>query len=442
VSSADVPEGWLWEEVAVANGEGIIDVRGDDFESGLLVEGQPVVLHWSDCAGSVGQLLVRSRDTQGLSDRLRQLRHFAGGGLDTRLSLATQIAPLLNLFTNGSYRLNYQPAVPDCDVVEFQDWNANAPSCDGFYSCGTVLILTQRSGTLRQERVEFFQGRIAAGIRPVVLAAGVNSGFCSFVLDGHHKLQAYRALGVPPAVLFIERQDARPIPLRDGLQFFAQAQRHQQEYRRVKTTYGVVHDAEEWAECTTPWRLGRSVNGRVSDRKIRLFACACCRQLWGQWNQPTRDAVETLERFADGAANQGELASAYQVLEEARATTRTSDRLYNVCSQVAGAALPKPYCGAPVRSVPDPVVLNLIHDVFGNPFCQGRVDPTWLTWNGGTVAKLARTVYDERAYERLPILADALEEAGCTDATMLGHCRGPGQHVRGCWVLDLLLGKE
>jgi hypothetical protein len=69
------------------------------------------------------------------------------------------------------------------------------------------------------------------------------------------------------------------------------------------------------------------------------------------------------------------------------------------------------------------------------------VYPVWLCWHGGTIPKLAQAIYDERAFDRLPVLADALEEAGCTDADLLGHLRGPGPHVRGCWALDLLLGK-
>ena len=70
------------------------------------------------------------------------------------------------------------------------------------------------------------------------------------------------------------------------------------------------------------------------------------------------------------------------------------------------------------------------------------MDPAWLAWNGGTVRKLAEAIYDERAFDRLPVLADALEEAGCADEGVLRHCRGGGPHVRGCWVIDLILGKE
>src|SRR5262249_20594224 len=77
----------------------------------------------------------------------------------------------------------------------------------------------------------------------------------------------------------------------------------------------------------------------------------------------------------------------------------------------------------------------LLHDIFGNPFRTVLVDPSWLAWNGKTVLKLARGIYVGRAFDRLPILADALEDAGCTNADILDHCRGPGPHVRGCWVI-------
>jgi hypothetical protein len=79
-----------------------------------------------------------------------------------------------------------------------------------------------------------------------------------------------------------------------------------------------------------------------------------------------------------------------------------------------------------------------LRDIFGNPFQTVSFDPTWRT---PSVVALARTAYEERRFEDLPLLADALEEAGCTDEAILAHCRGPGPHVRGCWVVDLLLAR-
>jgi hypothetical protein len=85
---------------------------------------------------------------------------------------------------------------------------------------------------------------------------------------------------------------------------------------------------------------------------------------------------------------------------------------------------------------------EILRDLFGNPFRPVSVKSAWLAWDGGTVPRLAQSIYDDRAFDRLPALADALEEAGCTDSDILGHCRGPGPHVKGCWVVDLILGKD
>ncbi|WP_439623788.1 hypothetical protein [Gemmata sp.] len=81
---------------------------------------------------------------------------------------------------------------------------------------------------------------------------------------------------------------------------------------------------------------------------------------------------------------------------------------------------------------------ELVHEFFGNPFRPVALDPAWCT---STVVALARGIYDERAFDRMPILADALQDAGCDSADVLTHCRGPGPHARGCWVVDLVLGK-
>src|SRR5262249_35215360 len=82
---------------------------------------------------------------------------------------------------------------------------------------------------------------------------------------------------------------------------------------------------------------------------------------------------------------------------------------------------------------------DLLRDIFGNPFRPNAIDQSWLT---PRVKTLAKAIYDDRSFGGLPILADALEEAGCTNANILDHCHKPGEHVRGCWVVDLVLGKE
>src|SRR5436190_674337 len=82
---------------------------------------------------------------------------------------------------------------------------------------------------------------------------------------------------------------------------------------------------------------------------------------------------------------------------------------------------------------------GLLRDIFGNPFRPILANPSWLT---STVVQLAEGIYADRALDRIPILADALQDAGCDNANILDHCRGPGPHVRGCWVVDAVLGKE
>jgi hypothetical protein len=84
-------------------------------------------------------------------------------------------------------------------------------------------------------------------------------------------------------------------------------------------------------------------------------------------------------------------------------------------------------------------ICQLFHCLFGNPF---RAVKFRTGWRKPRALALSRTAYEERRFEDLPLLADALKEAGCTDEAILAHCRGPGPHVRGCWVVDLVLGKE
>jgi hypothetical protein len=94
------------------------------------------------------------------------------------------------------------------------------------------------------------------------------------------------------------------------------------------------------------------------------------------------------------------------------------------------------------RTRPRAVAAPLLRDIFGNPFRPVTINPEWVACNDGMVRKTAQAIYDERAFDRMPILADALQDAGCDNADILDHCRKPGEHVKGCWVVDLLLGKE
>jgi hypothetical protein len=205
-------------------------------------------------------------------------------------------------------------------------------------------------------------------------------------------------------------------------------------------------------------------------RKLRLFACGCCRQrVWHLLSDPrSREAVEMSERYAEGETDAASLRAARTAAQAA--VRGGSGGVAPRCAAVAAAHTTHPhhtktpgavagnvfttvyYRTGPdrdaVRDAERAAHLALARCVFGNPFCAVRPDPAWLTWGGGMVPKLARALYDGRSLpdgaldgDRLAVLADALEDAGCTDAEVLDHLRSPEPHVRGCWVVDLLLGK-
>jgi hypothetical protein len=206
----------------------------------------------------------------------------------------------------------------------------------------------------------------------------------------------------------------------------------------------------EWLACNDPTVLVSCVGRGAAERMQRLFACACCRRYWHMFpDRRSRAAVEAAERFADGLATGRELARA---CDGAAAVAGATGTLTDWTWLAVEAADPGPSAVRVVHrfrlglgGASNPLrawMVSLVRDVFGNPFRTPHLDPAWLTWEGGTVRKLAEGIYQDQAFDRLPILADALEEAGCADEQVLAHCRGGGPHVRGCWVLDLLLGRE
>jgi hypothetical protein len=226
----------------------------------------------------------------------------------------------------------------------------------------------------------------------------------------------------------------------------------------------------EWLHAAEPEPLLDYLEGRpggVGDREARLFAVACCRLVWDLLpDDGCRDAVAVVERYADGAATARELAAARAPLLRAQGRTpggwaalavywaalrRAPEGLRNVCGSVYDSVTRTAVQSAEVRNLAiwqaaaDDVAraeARLLRECFGNPFHAVALDPRWLSWGGGVVRHLALASYEEEAFDRLPVLADALEEAGCSDGELLGHCRGAAEHVRGCWALDLLLGKR
>jgi hypothetical protein len=219
----------------------------------------------------------------------------------------------------------------------------------------------------------------------------------------------------------------------------------------------------EWLACTDPSPMLDYLRDRVGDRQLRLFAVDCCRRVWHQLqDERSRRAVIVSERYADGLADKKELARARKQARTAGWNGRTGDVSWNGPALIAWCSTRDTIAAAAkdaARSCawhatakrPDLVgdladerrrQVAVLHCIVGNPFRAARIEPAWLVWNESAVLKIARGVDEERAFNQLPILADALEDAGCGNADILDHCRGPGPHVRGCWVIDLLLGKS
>lgn len=194
-------------------------------------------------------------------------------------------------------------------------------------------------------------------------------------------------------------------------------------------------------EAMTRWvddHFGFSRIGRLAVlRKSRLFACQCSRFLWSALTHPdSRAAVEVAERFADRTATKAELQAAFKKANAAAWTIGNND---NPAWAANNAASDTPLAMGEDSRIAKRLIAVWLRDIFGNPFRPASLDPDWLT---ATVVSLAQSIYDDRAFDRMPALADALEEAGCTNASILEHCRGPGPHVKGCWALDLVLAKE
>jgi hypothetical protein len=225
----------------------------------------------------------------------------------------------------------------------------------------------------------------------------------------------------------------------------------------------------------SPWKW--------STRKARLFSTACCRRIWHLLDPADRRAVEGAEDVAEKKKRLTDLRADHEAASiidlgpdrspvvSGRGWSMVSgpewDFCYSlwisperrkVCRVARWASTPTPW-GSPEATANDARVLlafrtgldaakqeqqvqcRLLRDIVGPPV-PPAIQGTWLSRNGGAVRSLAEVIYEERAFDRLPILADALEDAGCTDDALLDHCRGPGPHVRGCWVVDLILGKS
>ncbi len=222
---------------------------------------------------------------------------------------------------------------------------------------------------------------------------------------------------------------------------------------------------KEWLECTDPRRMLAFLHGpeglepeavpgqwrkylnrsweagtfRATPRKLLLFTAVCAERLLRVHpDRDTRDVVrpvaQRMAALADEAERSGDTGEAGN---HRRLTPfyAAYDTVYNLALDLDG-----PY--GPGAGPELAEQCRVLRELFGNPVRPVAVDPAWLCWNGGTIPKLARAIYEELAFDRLPVLADAVEEAGCSTQEILKHLRGEGPHFRGCWAVDLLLGQE
>jgi len=254
---------------------------------------------------------------------------------------------------------------------------------------------------------------------------------------------------------------------------------------------------QEWLTATDPAPLLAFLRGRTTVRKLRLFAVACCRRVWDLIpSGVARRAVEEAERYADGAISPQERAALlHSLAAEAdpevnllAAMGDVTERLRSFRDEAASAAEMAAWAldlrwefpglvaagaaalragievAAEVRwgDWPDHWRLEqaqsewlmrksdelmaqcaLVRCLFGNPFHPSAPPPAAvLAWNDRLVGRLAQAIYDGRRWGDLPLLADALLDAGCADEALLAHCRGGGEHARGCWAVDAVLGRE
>ncbi len=216
-------------------------------------------------------------------------------------------------------------------------------------------------------------------------------------------------------------------------------------------------DEAEWLACADPRPMLDYLRGKASRRKLGLWVVACYRAVLRPEHR-FREAVDVVERYAEGEASEVELEAMHQTYHTSLVLIRSPSDPCDFADFAASSILTQE-----LQSLPS----VLLRDIIGNPFRPVALDPAWrtptvtalataayddrilLSWNGSLVRTLAQAAYDDRLLssghldpDRLLVLADALEEAGCDNADILSHLRGPGSHVRGCWVIDLLLGRS
>ncbi len=234
-----------------------------------------------------------------------------------------------------------------------------------------------------------------------------------------------------------------------GSRRFGEVAMTNSEWERMTDPIPIMITEEEWLAAAHPTPMLTFLKKTANERKLRLFACARCRELWPDLiDERSRRAVEISERYADQTVSDEMLEEAGQLAKDAEASVAQSTQREHPYAAAARFVIfaAGPFCARlytyfhPQSWHPDPQrECVLLRDLFGNAFRPVVLRPSWLT---STVLALARGIYEDRAFDRMPILADALQDADCDSEDILNHCRSESVHVRGCWVVDLLLGKK
>jgi hypothetical protein len=219
----------------------------------------------------------------------------------------------------------------------------------------------------------------------------------------------------------------------------------------------------QWLKCGDPDKLLELLSKPMKERKLRLFATACVRRVWEMLpDKLFRDAVIATEQYADDEITHKRCVALKNRCKQLTSTPHWNRRAAPETSTAAlaatdcltqeplAAAVGGAWYAALAEARTDSAKgrlweavraeqVNLLREIFGNPFQKPRFNKKWRT---DTVVTLARQMYEARDFSAMPILADALQDADCQNEDILNHCRGGGPHVRGCWVVDLVLGKE
>lgn len=212
--------------------------------------------------------------------------------------------------------------------------------------------------------------------------------------------------------------------------------------------------AGEWDAGIHPYDMIYHPRCR-DDRKRRLLCCAATRRVVDSAASiQLQRGIEFAEAWADGEFERPAWLAVRKDVRRIRNQTDRSQPRYRIASIVYSLlerefmsykmALEECQWATPENNDIDESThqCQLAKEIFPNPYAEIVFDAAWLKWNDGTVSKLAHAIYDDRHFEDLPVLGDALEEAGCSDPLILNHCRSETEHVRGCWVVDLMTGRD